>query len=204
MQSLLRSLTGLLFAVLLMGSSMVASFGFATADAITMPDTGKPSLKIISGDSQVYSFQVPNALPGANERISKRIVNVGNRAGILGVRFSPVVNTPGTTGEYADGNGDLGANTEIAVYIDVDASGDWNTGDVGLRSDEASYSYLTALDYDALDNYSGIGWNAVKLMSASAVYDFIIMWRIPVTVGNEIQGDSVGFDITFVLEDDVH
>ena len=204
MQNLLKSLAGLLFAVLLASIGIIASFGFTRADATTWPDEGKPSVKIISGDSQICSFQVPTVLPGANGRISKKTINAGNRAGILGVRFSPVVNTLGTTGEYADGNGDLGANTEIAVYVDVDTSGDWNTGDVGLKSDGTNYSYPTALDYDALDNYSGIGWNAVKSMNASAVYDFIIMWGIPVTVGNEIQGDSVDFDITLVLEDDVH
>ena len=204
MQGLLKSLTGLVIATLLLGSGMVAFFGPATAGAILMPDTGKSSLKIISGDSQVSSFQVPNTLPGGDGRISKRIVNTGDHAGILDVRFSPVVNTPGTLCEYADGKGDLGASIEIAVYIDVDASGDWNAGDIGLGSGGASYGYLTSLDYDLLDNYGGVTWNAVESMSASSTYDFIVMWRIPITAGNEIQGDSVSFDTTLVLEDDVH
>jgi hypothetical protein len=37
-------------------------------------------------------------------------------------------------------------------------------------------------------------------MLASAEVNVIIMWRIPITVGNEIQGDSAGFDITFELK----
>lgn len=204
MRSLLKPLTGLVIAVLLIGGGVVVFFGHTTADAIVTPDTGKPSLKMISGDSRVSSFQVPSALPGDDGRISKRIINTGDHAGILDVRFSPVVNTPGTLGEYADDKGDLGASIDIAVYIDIDSNGDWNAGDVGLKSDGANYSYPTALDYDVLDNYSDVEWNAVESMSASSTYDFIIMWRIPVTVGNEIQGDSVGFDLTFVLEDVVY
>jgi hypothetical protein len=204
MRSQIKSLTELGIAVLFMGIGMVTSFGFTTTDTIAIRDTGKPSLKVISGDSKYFSYQVPNALPGTNGRISKRAVNIGNRAGILSVCFSPVVNTSGTIGEYADGNGDLGANTEIAVYVDVDQSGDWNTVDVGLRSDGTNYSYPAALDYDPLDTYSGIRWNAVKSISASSEYDFIMMWRIPITVGNEIQGDSVSFDISFVLDEDIN
>jgi hypothetical protein len=204
MRSLLKPLTGLVIAVLLIGGGVVVFFGHTTADAIVAPDTGKPSLKMISGDSEVYSFQLSNTLPGRDGCISKRIVNVGNRAGILSVCFSPVLNTPGTVGEYADGKGDLGANIELSVYIDMDANGDWNSGDIGLRSDVVSYNYPTTLDYDVLDNYSGVTWNAVESMQASSTYYVIIMWRIPVTVGNEIQGDSVSFDTTFVLEDDIH
>jgi hypothetical protein len=47
----------------------------------------------------------------------EKLVNIGGRAGILGVRFSPEVNTPGTIEEYADGNGDPGAHTETAQLM---------------------------------------------------------------------------------------
>ncbi len=110
-----------------------------------------------------------------------------------------MTNTPGVIGDRVDGTGDLGANMEIAVYIDVDGGGDWNSGDIGLRSNGATYTYPTALEYDAVDNYSGVTWNAIKSMTASAARDFIIIWRIPITVGNEIQGDSVSFDISFFI-----
>jgi hypothetical protein len=184
-----------------MGSSMFAFRTFANTDTSIMTDTGKMTLKILNGDPQTYSFQMDNAQPGAIGVITKRLMNAGSRAGELGVSFSPVVNTPGTTGKYADGKGDLGANIEMAAYIDADASGTWSPGDIGLRSDGTSYSNLPALSYDALNNYSGLGWYSIKSMNASVVYNFVIMWRIPVTVGNDIQGDSVNFDMAFVLED---
>jgi hypothetical protein len=203
MQSLLKSLAGLLVAVLLVSGGIIASFGFSTTNVAAMSDSRRPTLKIISGDSKVCAFQVFNAMPGTNGCNNKRIINVGNRTGLLGVCFSTVGNTPGTTGEYEDGSGDLGANTEIAAYIDVDASGDWNTGDIGLRSDGSTYCYPAGLDYSALNNYSGNIWNELTSMSASDVCAFNIEWRIPGTVGNEIQGDSVDFDITFMLNDSI-
>lgn len=204
MERLLKPVISLLFAVILISGGTFAYSGYAKADAIVMPDTGKPGLKITRDGSRVCAFEVPNAVPGASGRSSNRLVNVGKHAGELGVSFSPITNTPGAIGEHSDGSGDLGANTEIAVYIDINASGDWDSGDVGLRSDGATYRYPTALDYDAMDNYGGIRWNAIESMIASAACDFTIMWYIPITVGNEIQGDSVSFDITFFVEDAVH
>jgi hypothetical protein len=199
MTRILKSSIGLLLAVLLMSGGASAYFGYAKADAAIMPDAGKPRLKIGSDGSRTGTFNVSNLVPGSSGHGSIRLVNVGNQTGQLGVSFSSVTNTPGVIGEYMDGSGDLGANMEIAVYIDVNGSGDWNSGDIGLNSDGSTYTYPTALEYDALDNYSGVTWNAIKSMTASAAYDFVIMWRIPITVGNEIQGDSVSFDISFFI-----
>jgi hypothetical protein len=199
MVRILKSSIGLLLAVLLISGSTLAYFGCAKADAAIIPDTGKPSLKISVDGSRVGTFNVSNLVPGASGRNSLRLVNVGNQTGQLGVSFSSMTNTSGVIGEYMDGIGDLGANMEIAVYIDVDGSGDWNSGDIGLRSDGATYTYPTALEYDTMDNYSDITWNAIKSITASAAHDFIIIWRIPITVGNEIQGDSVSFDISFFI-----
>jgi hypothetical protein len=199
MARILKSSIGLLLAVLIMTGGMLAYFGYARADAAFIPDTGKPSLKISGDDSGVGTFNISNLIPGASGRNSIRLVNAGNRTGQLGVGFSSVTNTPGVIGEFMDGTGNLGANMEIAVDIDVDGSGDWNSGDIGLRADGATYSYPIALEYAALNNFSGVTWNAVKSMTASAAYDFIIVWRIPVTVGNEIQGDGVNFDLSFFI-----
>ncbi len=201
MGRILKSLEVILVAVVLMGTVTIVSFAHARAHTDIMPDPGKASLNINGGGSQVFMFQVRGVAPGASGLGRKRVINVGNRVGTLDVRFSPVTNKPGTVGEAPDGNGDLGAHTEIAVYMDSDASGDWSSGDVGLKSDGAIYNYPVDLDYHALDNYSGISWNQIESIAASAVVDFTIAWRIPDTVGNEIQGDSVSFDVTFTLED---
>jgi len=200
MKRLLGLLIGTLFAVLLVSGSSLAYFSYVEASDGNSSARGTPELEIVSDGSAVCTFQMSGVVPGNSGRSRNRLINAGSLAGGLGVRFSAVVNTPGTSGEYADGSGDLGAYAEIAVYIDVDRSEKWDRGDIGLKSDATTYSHPTALDYDAVDNYGGVGWDMVATMTGSAAHDFIIMWRIPTTAGNEIQGDSVSFDITFILE----
>jgi spore coat-associated protein N len=90
---------------------------------------------------------------------------------------------------------------QIAMYLDIDQSGDWNAGDVGLMSDGTTYASPTPLDYDVIDNYASESWNEViTAMAVSAADDIIVLWQVPTTADNTIQGDSVSFDITFVLE----
>ena len=90
----------------------------------------------------------------------------------------------------------------MAAYIDVDQSGDWSTGDIGLKNDGSTYANPTALDYQTIDSYSGNSWDAIETMAASAADDLIILWDIPIggSADNTYQGDSVSFDITFTLE----
>jgi hypothetical protein len=204
MGRILKSLEVILVVVVLMGTVTLVSFANARAHTNIMPDAGKTSLNIIGDGSQVFIFQVGDVAPGASGFGRKRVINVGNRVGTLDVRFSQVKNTPGTFGKVPDGNGDLGAHTEIAVYMDSDTSCDWSNGDVGLKSDGAIYNYPASLDYIALDNYGGNSWNQIDSVATSAAFCFTIAWRIPDTVGNEIQGNSVSFDVTFILEDVSH
>ncbi|MDO9332971.1 MAG: hypothetical protein Q7T57_00395 [Dehalococcoidales bacterium] len=200
MKRVLGLLVAFVSVVLFIGGGTIAYFGTVAVNASNMPDTGKLHLATVQNSSADYSFQVPNVAPGDSGYGRKRLVNDGSRSGMLGVGFSPIVNTPGTFGEYADNSGDLGANVQTAVYIDVDTSGDWSNGDIGLKTDGGTYSYPSALKFDAINDYGSIIWNSITTIVASVKFDFIIVWQVPITVGNEIQGDSASFDITFFLE----
>jgi spore coat-associated protein N len=139
--------------------------------------------------------------PGDSGSGSSTLANVGTMAGELDITTSAVTNTPGAGGtEYEGGSGELGANAQIAMYIDVDQSGTWNAGDIGLQSNGAMYSFPTALNYDAINNYASETWNAVETMGISASDNIVVNWQVPAGAGNDIQGDSVRFDITFILE----
>jgi hypothetical protein len=199
MRKIAWSLITILLALLFTGIGTLANFTHAEASQSSMPTAGRPDLRLVTDKSAVYAFQFSNVVPGSSGNSRNRLINAGNQSGRLGVYFSEVTNTPGTTGEYADNNGDLGAKAEIAVYIDLDMSGSWNSGDIGLKSNGTIYYNPTALDYTALNGYGGVKWD-VMTMLASAEVHVIIMWRIPITVGNEIQGDSASFDITFELK----
>jgi len=37
-------------------------------------------------------------------------------------------------------------------------------------------------------------------MATGASDDFIVLWQVPTSADNTIQGDSVSFDVTFTLE----
>jgi len=202
MRKIAGSLISILLALLFTGIGTLANFTHTEASQRSMPTEGRPDLRMLTDKSAVYAFQFSNLVPGSSGSSHNKLINAGDQSGQLGVYFSEVTNTPGTTGEYADNNGDLGARAEIAVYIDLDMSGSWNSGDIGLKSDGTIYYNPTALDYTALDGYGGVKWDVVTML-ASAEVNVIIMWRVPITVGNEIQGDSVSFDITFVLEQSV-
>ena len=155
----------------------------------------------IDGDNDASNtFSVTAVAPGDSGNGSNVLANIGSLSGELDVEFSAITNTGGTTGEYGDSNGDLGGVAEIAVYLDIDQSGTWTDGDIGLKSDGTTYSHPTALDYDTIDNYASESWDAVGTMAASAADDFVALWQVPTTAGNNIQGDCVSFDVTFTLE----
>ena len=196
MKSLKKSLVRLIGVFVLLTFAIIGLFTLTGNGTFAMSDGGKPRLNICNDNG--YPSQMPVALPGASGCINKQITNVGSHSGNLSIRFSAVTNTPGI-----DGKGDLGASTEVTAYLDVNSNGIWDAGDIGLNADGTTYTCETPLGYDKLNNYSCVMWTAVQSLKPSAASTLIINWRVPVTVGNEIQGDNVTFNNTFVLEDQI-
>ncbi len=201
MKKILGLTVAALLVMALVGGGTWAYFSDTEASTDNSLTAGTLDLNIDGGNTAVTTFSVTDKAPGDSGNGSSTLANAGSLNGELDVTFSAITNTPGAGGtEYEGGSGELGANAEIAVYIDVDQSGDWSSGDIGLKSDGTTYNNPTALDYAAIDNYGSDSFDAVETIIASAADDFIILWRIPTTAGNDIQGDSVSFDITFTLE----
>ena len=176
---------------------------------------GTMDLNINGGNVAVQTMSLDNKAPGDSDHENSVLKNVGSLDGELDIAMGTVNNYPCTdssNGGRNDGTeyctsdaGALGSNTQMALYIDVDQSGTWNTNDIGLKSNGSIYINNTgsiALDYDSMDNYSGKSWNDVYtgLMAANQEDDFVIDWNIPTSAGNSIQGDALSFDVTFTLE----
>ena len=202
----MRKIIGLsVVALLLLGAIGGATFAYfsdtesSTNNALT---AGTLDLNIDGGNVAVTTLSVSAAAPGDSGSGSSTLSNVGSMVGELDIATSAVTNTPGSGGtEYEGGSGELGAVAQIAMYLDIDQSGTWNAGDVGLQSDGTTYTSPTALDYDVIDNYASESWDAVvAAMAVSAADDIIVLWQVPTSAGNSIQGDTVSFDISFVLE----
>jgi len=201
MKKILGLMIVALLVMVLVGGGTWAYFSDTESSANNSLAAGTLDLNIDGGDTAVTAFSVTGVVPGDNGSGDNTLANVGSLSGELDITFSSITNTPGAGGgEYEGGSGELGAAAEIAVYIDVDQSGDWSTGDIGLKSDATTYAHPTALDYAAIDSYGGDNWDAIETVAASGADDFVILWRVPTSAGNEIQGDSVSFDVAFTLE----
>ncbi len=169
---------------------------------------GTMNLKIAGGDVAITIFSLSNKAPGDNGSAKTSLNNAGSLDGELDVTMGTIdddaCNPDGANNgtEYCDTNANLGTNTQMALYLDVDQNGSWSVGDIGFKSDGTRYAHPAALDYSAINNYSGDKWDNVYagLMAAGAADDFTVNWQIPAATGNSIQGDDVGFGITFTLE----
>ena len=82
------------------------------------------------------------------------------------------------------------AGTSITVLTDFSAA-----------IDATSVYTIPNLQYDAIDDYASADWDRISGAAwATSPDDFGLLWRVPTAVGNDIQGDSLDFDITFTLE----
>ena len=186
--------------MVMVGGGTWAYFSDTEASADNSLTAGTMDLNIDGGNSVVNTFTASNVAPGDTGNGSSTLDNVGSLSGELDVAITALVNTGGTGGtEYEDGVGDLGGVALMAVYIDVDQSGTFNAGDIGLKADGTTYSFPATLQYATIDGYS-TAWDAAATMAASAQYDIIIDWEVPTSAGNNIQGDAVSFGILFTLE----
>ena len=149
--------------------------------------------------SQVYTFSMLGVLPGEAGCTSVLINNEGALDGGLSINFSTVTNIQNGQGEHINGTGELGDIAEIAIFIDKDGNESWGREDLGLLCDGEVYSNTDELRYSAINNYSRTFWEAVATLPAQTGMNVMVMWRVPFAAGNEIQGDSVGFDVGFQL-----
>ncbi len=94
-----------------------------------------------------------------------------------------------------------GAGQSRAI-TDFDAATDTVT--VGVAFDttpDATSKYSISRNYDFIDNYELDAFsNVTNPMTSAAADNFVMQWRIPANVSNEIQGDSVAIDFTFTLD----
>ncbi len=169
---------------------------------------GTMDLKIDGGNTAVTMFNLSNKAPGDSGSAKATLNNGGSLGGELditmGIADDDACNPDGLNNgsEFCDTGANLGSSAQMVLYIDVDQSGGWSSGDIGFKSDGTKYVHPTALDYAAINSYSGDNWNNIYsgLMSSGISDDFTVNWQIPSATGNSIQGDDVSFGVTFTLE----
>jgi predicted ribosomally synthesized peptide with SipW-like signal peptide len=130
-----------------------------------------------------------NLAPSESGSITWTLQNTGNLAGYLDFESTAVTFGPGTETEpeIADSgndptNGDLG--TELGVKLTRDT--------VYILGGDSSYVPASGLA-------AALSAEKDKSLAAGATTVYVLSWNIADTVDNEIQGDTMGLDITFKL-----
>jgi predicted ribosomally synthesized peptide with SipW-like signal peptide len=146
------------------------------------------------------------------------VINLGSVSGTLKIEIGSIANYENTRSEPEEAAGDTTAGAtegefgdfaDIAIWLDMDESGGWSSGDMYLRSDGtvvywASGSSVPSAAYDDINNYAGTDWESVDGMptiAGSGSLDFMVEYSFPSDTNHDrAQSDSSVFDITFTLE----
>jgi spore coat-associated protein N len=219
----MKRIVGLNLAVLLIiavvGNATWAFFNDTESSQDNIITAGTLDLQIGSSDPCLESINVGSLQPGDSGNAADwTITNRGNTNGTLKVAVSVIVDYENTRTEPEEAAGDTtGGSTEgelssfvkIAIWLDINRSGVWDSGDKYLRSngtvvDWASGSTPPAEAYDYIINYAGLEWDAadgVPVITGSGSLDFTVEYTFPADANNNwAQSDSSVFDLTFTLE----
>ncbi|MDO8515027.1 MAG: TasA family protein [bacterium] len=154
---------------------------------------GTFDLNLDGGNINVVKFSLSNLVPGNSGTAYWTVKNVGNVNGYLDLESKTVVNDDNSCNEpeglvdttCGAGEGDLGANTNITLFVDVNHDGVVDGGDVSLYT-----GTLNGLVAATVADIS-LNANTEKYISMN--------WAIPVAVENIIQSDSTTLGMTFEL-----
>ncbi|HRY62682.1 MAG TPA: TasA family protein [Candidatus Paceibacterota bacterium] len=155
---------------------------------------GTLDLNLDGADTNSVKFTVTNTAPGASGTSYWTVKNVGSLAGYVDLASIAKTNDDNlcTEPESTDGDttcgagqGELGANMNITIFVDADKDGVIDGGETTL--------YTGTLDGLATS------YDANLALAAGAEQYVSLNWSIPTTVGNVIQSDSVQLDMSFQL-----
>ena len=149
------------------------------------------------------NFNFPQGIkPGDSCYETETIQNVGSLAGNLSMSLQNLSETDIATKFYPSGNhsGAFGQAIKMALWIDT-MHNEYNiiTGDILLQAGGTFTNTTPSLSYDTPHNYSNSQWTQIMTMNNTTSYDVYMTWYLPSTVGNEVRGDKLTFDINYNL-----
>ena len=207
MKKILVSLIALILVLGLVGGGSFASFSDTetslgnTFTAGTLDLEGTVTQVVTAGSGDVtfdneggnFAWIVTDVAPGSAGKDVWTLTNIGSLPGDLSFTVSSIINNDNdltepesdvdTTG--GNGEGELGANVNVVLWIDLNASGSMDSGESLYTGD------LNGMAGDYPD---------VKAFAADDSVDIMLGWGIVSNVGNVIQSDSASFEIEFVLD----
>jgi spore coat-associated protein N len=220
----MKKIIGLSLAALLIvgivGGGTWAFFSDSEASQNNTLTAGTLDLQVGAADPCTESIDIGTLLlPGDSGNAADwTATNLGSVSGTLRVTFGAITNYENTRTEPEQAAGDtttgategeLGDFIDIALWLDTNQSGSWDSGDMYLGSDGSVYNWVSGSSlppeaYDDINNYAGLDWDStdgMPTLAGSADLDFMVEYDFPVDANdNRVQGDSSLFDITFTLE----
>jgi len=134
----------------------------------------------LGGASGVLTATVSDVVPGQGETTpvsaAVTLTQAGSISAELDIEITAVNNTPGAGGtEYEGGSGELGAELLVALFLDVDQSGGWTSGDIGLDSASGTYTWSAAVGATATGGTTTTLIDTVTLTQADDFYNGMII-----------------------------
>jgi predicted ribosomally synthesized peptide with SipW-like signal peptide len=207
-------------AVAIIGSGVLYAYFSDSKTASNNQFAAGELLLTVGGSTPPAAFSVGSLKPGdSGTTTGWAITKAGSVPGDLSVAPGNLVNSDNgvnavetATGDTA-ATGELGANLNVALWVDADTSGTWSSGDYYLKPaggsgaacvqawQAADGTTLPSAAFDTLNNMATKSWSRFKTSMAAGSYGtFKVSYNIPTTVGNVIQTDTAACDITFTLD----
>ena len=219
MSRILISLLTIALVGALIGGGIYAAFSDTETTSSNTFTAGTLNLEVGGADPATVSISVANIKPtDTGNAANWTTKNTGSINGTLDIAIGSITNNENTYSEPESSAGDatsgategeLGDYLTVAIWLDVDESGTWNTGDIALESDETTLTStgVEALPYDDLDNYGGDSFTSVIAMNADDTssggldeFEFLVDYDFPNDANDDqAQDDSAVFNITFTL-----
>ena len=203
----------------LIGGGIYAYFSDVETSTGNTFTAGTLNLKVGDDDPTTVSINITDVKPTDTGTAATWLTkNIGSISGTLDVSIGSIVNNENTLTEPESAAGDatggategeLGSLLKVAIWLDVDESSTWNSGDIALQSDGTTLTStgVESLPYDYLDNYGGDIHTSLITMTAddsgaggTDEFQFMIDYDFPTDANdNQAQSDSAVFDVTFTL-----
>lgn len=203
----------------LIGGGIYAYFSDVETSTGNTFTAGTLNLKVGDDDPTTVSINITDVKPTDTGTAATWLTkNIGSISGTLDVSIGSIVNNENTLTEPESAAGDatggategeLGSLLKVAIWLDVDESSTWNSGDIALQSDGTTLTStgVESLPYDYLDNYGGDSHTSLITMTAddsgaggTDEFQFMIDYDFPTDANdNQAQSDSAVFDVTFTL-----
>jgi predicted ribosomally synthesized peptide with SipW-like signal peptide len=191
------------------GAVTVAYFNDTETSSGNTLTAGTLDLKVDGKDNpDIVHITVGNIAPGWSATYNWNLQNTGSLPGVLSITVSPIVNyengqnEPEALVDPTSGvlEGELGASI-IVSKLNIYGTGNRATRlNIGSPDGPQFAHGAHNLNYlGGLTLYVPTGSN-LRVLEPGEVQQYCLVLSLPGTVGNEIQSDSVQFDITFRLD----